>query len=151
MKFFKLFSKAKPTPVYHEEIVYWPTPSTVPSQSQMHWNNQSSASFSSSESATGLKRRNARHGDKWTHIKRCVSCEADNICPTIPGRHPCQQMYYGSPCPGFFDVSLRDAEKSRRVPEGQRVHYANFADRYDRRPTRCVCLIDCFTFNVTSC
>lgn len=133
MKFFKVFSKAKP--VYHEEIVYWPTPTTIPAHGPVQWN-KSAASFSSSESVTGLKRKNARHGDKWTHIKRCVSCEADNICPTIPGRHPCQQKYYGSPCPGFFDVSVRDAEKSRRLPEDKRVHYANFSDRYDRRPTR---------------
>jgi len=77
-----------------------------------------------------LVRQNARHREKeWQPTKRCRGCEGDNDIPSQPGkRAPCQNSYFGMPCPGHFHVSQRDAMKARaRVdrapvpePRGQR-------------------------------
>ena len=84
---------------------------------------------------SNLKRRKARVGDdRWTHMIRCRLCDHDNMCKEQPGRYPCERIESWSKdkrCPGWFEVSQRDAARMRNMPQEQRVPFESMSDRYD--------------------
>ncbi|KAL5504322.1 hypothetical protein ACEPAH_8396 [Sanghuangporus vaninii] len=89
------------------------------------------------EGKPNLKRQKARYGDsRWTHLKRCNLCEADNVCKDRPGVYRCENSYYGGRCRGQFEVTQRDAVRVQHMPLEERVPFNSLSDRYDHDALR---------------
>ena len=89
------------------------------------------------EGPSDLKRQKARYGDsRWTHMKRCNLCEADNVMKDRAGVYQCQNSYYGRRCAGTFEVTQRDAVRVQHMPFETRIPYNSLTDRYDHDALR---------------